>query len=173
MKSSIFWGLMLCSPSKVNQRSGRTCCLHLQGQRISQARNEGEAACSVCYLLHAWLMALKMDVTCSSETSVNFQQTTWGYILEDRTLHNHHCENLKSYTPLNVCEGIWFQHDDILPHFSWQVHNLSNNHFSDIWINYGGLIIWCPCSPDLHTIDSFLWRFFLMRFKKNIYATEI
>jgi hypothetical protein len=33
----------------------------------------------------------------SSETSVDFQQTTWCYIPEDRTLHNHCCENLKSY----------------------------------------------------------------------------
>jgi hypothetical protein len=40
---------------------------------------------------------LKMKVTCSSETSVDFQQTEWHYIPEDRTLHNHHCENVKSY----------------------------------------------------------------------------
>jgi hypothetical protein len=29
--------------------------------------------------------------------SDDFQQTAWVYILEDRTLHNHRCENLKSY----------------------------------------------------------------------------
>jgi hypothetical protein len=34
---------------------------------------------------------------CSSETSVVFQQTTWHYIPEDSILHNHRCENLKSY----------------------------------------------------------------------------
>jgi hypothetical protein len=31
------------------------------------------------------------------EMSVEFQQTTWRYIPENRTLHNHRCENLKSY----------------------------------------------------------------------------
>jgi hypothetical protein len=31
------------------------------------------------------------------ETSVDFQRTTRRYIPEDRTLHNHRCENLKSY----------------------------------------------------------------------------
>jgi hypothetical protein len=32
-----------------------------------------------------------------SETSVGFQRTTRRYIPEDRTLHKHYCENLKSY----------------------------------------------------------------------------
>jgi hypothetical protein len=33
----------------------------------------------------------------SSETSVDFHQTIWRYILEDSTLHNHRYENFKSY----------------------------------------------------------------------------
>lgn len=32
----------------------------------------------------------------SSETQVEFQQTTWLYILEDGILYKHRCENLKS-----------------------------------------------------------------------------
>jgi hypothetical protein len=39
-----------------------------------------------------------MEVTCFSETLADFQQNTWRYIPEDRTLHNHWCENLRSYT---------------------------------------------------------------------------
>jgi hypothetical protein len=35
-----------------------------------------------------------MEVTSSSETSVDFQRTTLRYSLEERTLHNHVCENL-------------------------------------------------------------------------------
>jgi hypothetical protein len=34
---------------------------------------------------------------CSSETAVNFHRTVRHYILEDSTLHNHRCENLRSY----------------------------------------------------------------------------
>jgi hypothetical protein len=34
---------------------------------------------------------------CSFEMLVDFQWTTLCYILDDRTLHNHCCENLKSY----------------------------------------------------------------------------
>jgi hypothetical protein len=40
---------------------------------------------------------MQMEATCSSETSVDFRQTTQRYIPEGRSLHNHHCENLKSY----------------------------------------------------------------------------
>jgi hypothetical protein len=43
MKSSVFWDTMPCSLLKVNWRFGRTCHLHPQGQRISQARNQHEA----------------------------------------------------------------------------------------------------------------------------------
>jgi hypothetical protein len=37
-----------------------------------------------------------METIYSSETSVDFQRTT-RRIPEDSTLHNHRCENLKSY----------------------------------------------------------------------------
>jgi hypothetical protein len=58
---------------------------------------------STCHLLSRWFLAqlilrtLKMDAICSSETSVDFHRTTRRYIPEDSTLHNHRCENLKSY----------------------------------------------------------------------------
>jgi hypothetical protein len=32
----------------------------------------------------------------SSETSTNFHHTTYRYFPEDKTLHGHRCENLKS-----------------------------------------------------------------------------
>jgi hypothetical protein len=37
--------------------------------------------------LPAYSLTLKMDVTCSSEMSVDIQQTTWCYIPEGRTFH--------------------------------------------------------------------------------------
>jgi hypothetical protein len=40
----IFWDKTPCSPLKVNRRFGGTCCLHLQGRRISQPRNRREAS---------------------------------------------------------------------------------------------------------------------------------
>jgi hypothetical protein len=51
-----------------------------------------------------------MEAVCSSVTSVAFQQTTWHYIPEDGILHNHRCENLKSYTtlPIHIFESLIF-----------------------------------------------------------------
>jgi hypothetical protein len=43
-----------------------------------------------------------MEAICSSETSVDTQRTTRRYILEDDTLHYHHCEYIKSYTVI-IC----------------------------------------------------------------------
>jgi hypothetical protein len=40
MKNTIFWDIMLCSPLKVNRRFAETYRLHLQGRKISQARNQ-------------------------------------------------------------------------------------------------------------------------------------
>jgi hypothetical protein len=41
-----------------------------------------------------------MEITYSPETSVDFQRATRRYIAEDRTLHNHRSDNLKSYSQL-------------------------------------------------------------------------
>jgi hypothetical protein len=49
-----------------------------------------------------------MEAICFSETSVSSQQTTRRHIPEEHTLHNHHCENLKSYILhflYSVCYG--------------------------------------------------------------------
>jgi hypothetical protein len=37
-----------------------------------------------------------MEAACSSEMTVDFQETKW-YISEDTALHNYRCENFKSY----------------------------------------------------------------------------
>jgi hypothetical protein len=39
MKSTIFWDVTPCSPSSVNRSFGETYRLHLQGRKISRARN--------------------------------------------------------------------------------------------------------------------------------------
>jgi hypothetical protein len=44
-----------------------------------------------------YFSTLKMEVIYSFETSVETQRTTRRYIPEYSTLHNHRCENLKSY----------------------------------------------------------------------------
>jgi hypothetical protein len=51
----------------------------------------------------AYFSTLKMKAMCSSERLVDFQWTTWRYIPEDSTPHNHCCENLISY----IIECVW------------------------------------------------------------------
>jgi hypothetical protein len=86
MKSHELWDVMLCSLLKVNRRFGGTCHHNIQGQRISQAGNQRLLSATMVYCL-AFSSTLKMEATCSSETSVDFQRTTRRYIPEDRTLY--------------------------------------------------------------------------------------
>jgi hypothetical protein len=58
-----------------------------EGNRALLAASFMPVSCS------AYSSTLKMEVTYCSKILVDFQQTTWHCILEDRTLHNH----LKSY----------------------------------------------------------------------------
>jgi hypothetical protein len=71
-KMAAFWVVALCSLVEVNQHFRDPCCLHHQG-------------------------ALMMEAARTSETLVNFYQTTWHYNPEDSHLHTHRCEILKSY----------------------------------------------------------------------------
>jgi hypothetical protein len=43
LKSSIFWNITPCSPSKDNRRFGGSCSLHFQGRGINQTINQREA----------------------------------------------------------------------------------------------------------------------------------
>jgi hypothetical protein len=86
MKSIIFWDMTPCSPLNCTRRFGGTYRLHLQGQL---------ATCLLAGLLN--YSTLKMEAIRSSETSGAIQRTTRRHIPEDDTLHNHRCENLKSY----------------------------------------------------------------------------
>jgi hypothetical protein len=80
---------------KVNWCSGGTYRLHLQGRKISQATK--------CFMLLShfdyssawksrWLVPPKFWLS---------KNTLW-YILQDRTLHNNRCENLKSCGDISV-----------------------------------------------------------------------
>jgi hypothetical protein len=77
---AVFWVVAPCSLIEIYQRFRRICCLNHQV--------DGAA--------------------CTSETSVNFYQTTRCYNPEDSHLHTRRRENLKSYLRTQT-ECIWEQ----------------------------------------------------------------
>jgi hypothetical protein len=58
---------------------------------------------------HFWQCSTESQLMCSSETSVDFQWTTRRYIPEEKTLHNHWRENLKSYKKNSSIQTLIFQ----------------------------------------------------------------
>jgi hypothetical protein len=118
-ESTIFCDITPCSPLKVDRRFGGTCrsvftlvscsaysalkmeaVCYSETSMFSGLRGVIHSACrllSRSFLARLYSSTLKTEAIRSSETSVNFQRTTRRYIPEDSTVHNHRCENLKSY----------------------------------------------------------------------------
>jgi hypothetical protein len=58
---------------------------------------------------HGLLVTLTMEAVVTSETLVNFYQTTWCYNPEDSHFRIHYCENIKS-TPYYRAAGQTLNH---------------------------------------------------------------
>jgi hypothetical protein len=58
--------------------------MHLHVRRVSQTSTQPEV-----HSKQGYLSVVKMEVECSSETSVSFYLSTWGYIPEGSTNHWH------------------------------------------------------------------------------------
>jgi hypothetical protein len=74
--------LLLSPPDAANDFSPEFCSFELLSR---------------LFLAQLILWILMMEAIYSSETLVDTQRTTRHYTPEDGTLHNHRCENLKSY----------------------------------------------------------------------------
>jgi hypothetical protein len=98
---------MPCSPAKVNRRFRGTYLLHFRGQGVSSA---------YCLLHAVFFLGLlfdsEMEVTYCSEMSVDFHRIKRRYTPEDRILHIHRCDNLKSnmVTILYIVQTKYFGH---------------------------------------------------------------
>jgi hypothetical protein len=110
----------------------------------------------VCYLLHtgfllAYCSDLKMETTCSSETSLGFQWTTQSYILEDRTLHNHRCEKLKSYIAKYISERKYLEQT------LWREEKqfISNTSFPYVTLSVNASTLYSALKNDLTTPQNY------------------
>lgn len=85
----------------------------------------------------------------------DFVENQLPVLLEDVSLEKRH--------------QMLFQHDGAPPHYSQDVRQHLNLHFPDRWIGRGGPINWPPRSPDLNTLDYYLWG----HLKELVYAEPV
>jgi hypothetical protein len=89
-----------------------------------------------------------MEAICSSETSVETQRTTRRHIPEDETLHNHRCENLKSYIK-----------ETCFASFELATGNYEPNEtcYTCSEASVGNLWLWHLCDPAKRNLLNVLW----------------
>jgi hypothetical protein len=79
MRIHCWWGVSIAASSECARN------------RHEAGRNENLVWCLV------YSFTLRVEATCSSETSADFERTTWRCMPDDRTRHNRRCENHKSF----------------------------------------------------------------------------
>jgi hypothetical protein len=88
-RPAIFWNVTPCAPVEVHWHFGEKYCLHLRGQRVSQARKLREARVN---------QTERRYVT----TSLSFYWAARRRIPDHRSLHNHYCQDMKSNEIFNL-----------------------------------------------------------------------
>ena len=76
-------------------------------------------------------------------------------LLDDDLILTRHC--------------MWFMHDGAPAHFSFQAREFLNHNYNNRWTGRGGTQPWPPRSPDLNSLDFFLWG----HLKTLVYNTPI
>ncbi|CAH1957620.1 unnamed protein product [Acanthoscelides obtectus] len=100
----------------------------------------------------------------------------WPYLLPERLTGPIYrrflgevLPELLENVPLNVRQQMWFQHDGAPAHFAVQVRAYLAQRFGHRWIARGGAVSWPPRSPDLSSLDFFLWG----HVKSLVYETPV
>lgn len=91
------------------------------------------------YLIGPFFLPARLN----GQSYLNFLQQELPLLLED--------------VPLALRNQIIFMHDDAPAHFSVIVRNYLNVSYPNRWIGRGGPQEWPPRSPDLNSLDFFLW----------------
>jgi hypothetical protein len=107
LKSYIFWDItrVACWKSTEVSEEHVTSIFRIE-EYAKEENNMKQAASSTLVSCLAYSSSLKMEVTCSSEMSVDFQQTTMRPV-RDGALHNHRCEVLHLSYDLSINTGGW------------------------------------------------------------------
>lgn len=81
----------------------------------------------------------------NGRTFFNFLEQEFSVLLDD--------------VPIDIRRKMMVQMDGAPAHFSFEVRNFLNTHFSNRWIGRGSGNNWPPRSPDLTPVDFFLWGY--------------
>ena len=101
----------------------------------------------------------KLNVSCA----LSKNQLVGAYFFEDDTVNgNNYLSMFQKFffwevRKLRKVRSIIFQQDGAPTHFSTDVRQYLDNHFSNRWIGRGDPIRWVLRSPDLTPLDFFLW----------------
>jgi len=76
-----------------------------------------------------------------------------------------HLPGLLENVDLATRQRMWFQQDGAPLHNALIVHDFLNNHYNNRWIGRSDPVAWPLCSPDLTSLDFYLWGYL-----KNIFA---
>lgn len=79
---------------------------------------------------------------------------------------------LLDIVPVSLRRKIWSQHDGAPAHFPLTVRDYLNRTFAPRWIRRSGPILWPSPSPDLSSMDFFLWGNIKTIVKKTIVDSE-
>jgi hypothetical protein len=125
-KSSVLWDVKLCSPLKINEclREHIASIFSVEDKswkKSGMKQASGTALLTACFKpvsCFAYSLTLKMEVTCSSETSVDFHQTISQKVelFENETSACwHYCVNKNSLiSKLTKVQNVLFLSDNSL-----------------------------------------------------------
>jgi hypothetical protein len=70
---------------------------------------------------------------------------------------------------LQVCQSMWYMHDEAPVYFSIKVRNHLNDAYPGRRIGCGSPVVWLARSPDLNPLDFFVWGYL----KTLVYETTV
>lgn len=103
------------------------------------------------YLIGPFFLPLRLN----GQSYSHFLQNDLPLLLED--------------VPLYLRHQHWFMHDGAPAHFSILAREYLNGAYQNRWIGRGGPQFWPPRSPDLNSLDFYLWG----HLKALVYVTPI
>lgn len=86
-----------------------------------------------------------------------------------RDFLQHDLPTLLEDVPLFLRQEMWFMHDGAPAHFSILAREHLNAVYQNHWIGRGGPQFWPPRSPDLNSLDYYLWG----HLKTLVYNTPV